>query len=245
MRGDASIARTMAVLMELTSLRQGRFLRRWQRFLAEVVLADGPTVLAHVPNSGRLTGVVGEGRRCWVAPATGGKLPYRLEILEADGVLVGINTQRAAKLAEEALLSGLLTLPGLSRPFALHREVSPVAGSRLDVLLTDASGRFWVEVKNVTLVVGGVGLFPDAVTARGRKHLEVLTELVRRGERGAVVYVVQRQDAQAVRAAEEIDPAYAQAARAAAESGVVFAALEVAVSPTALTPVRVLPVTGV
>ncbi len=229
--------------MELPSLREARFLRRWQRFLAEVQLNGGERVLAHVPNSGRLTGVVGEGRRCWVAPAPRGKLPYRLEIVEAHGVLVGVNTQRAAKLAEEALASGLLTLPGLARPFQLKREVSPVAGSRLDLVLEDFHAQvWWVEVKNVTLVVGGVALFPDAVTARGAKHVRLLATLAQGGAHAGVVYVVQRTDSHEVRAAAEIDPTYARAAWEAAQAGVTFAAVEVEVSPTGLFPVRPLPV---
>lgn len=223
-------------------LARGELVRRYQRFLAEVRLDTGERVVAHVPNSGRLTGVFVPGRRGWVSPTDGGKLRFRLEIVEAGGVLVGVNTWRAARLAEEALSSGVLSLPGLLAPFSLRREVSPVPGSRLDLLLEDRQGGFWVEVKNITLVANGEALFPDAVTARGAKHLRLLASLAAGGQRAAVVYVVQRQDSRKVRAAFEIDPRYAQAAWEAARAGVHFAAVEVGVSLEGLVPLRALPV---
>lgn len=223
-------------------LVEGTLLRRYQRFLADVQLEKGQTVVAHVPNSGRLTGVFLPGRRCWLLPTVSGKLAFRLELVEVGGAVVGVNTWRAMRLAEEALAAGVLALPGLQRPFSVRREVVPAPGSRLDLQLVDTQGAFWVEVKNITLVSGEEALFPDAVTARGAKHLRLLAALVRAGERAGVVYVVQRTDTRKVRAAGEIDPAYAQAAWEAAQAGVVFAAVEVAASPEGLVPTRPLSV---
>lgn len=223
-------------------LVRGRLLRRWQRFLAEVELEDGQRVVAHVPNSGRLTGVAVPGNPAWLLPVDGGRLPYRLEIVQADGVMVGVNTLRAAALAEEALRSGLLLLPGLMPDFLLRREVSPANGVRLDFRLSDQRGDYWVEVKNVTLVEAGLGLFPDAVTSRGAKHLQVLTGFAQQGVRSAVVYVVQRGDANLVTAAAAIDPIYAQGMVAAFHAGVHFVAVACEVSPEAVVASRLLPV---
>ncbi|BCW94409.1 MAG: sugar fermentation stimulation protein [Thermoanaerobaculum sp.] len=223
-------------------LVEGVLLRRYQRFLADVRLNDGQEVVVHVPNSGRLTGVFHPGRRCWLLPTVSGKLRFRLEIVEVGSTLVGVNTLRAMRLAEEALTSNLLLLPGLNRPFSVRREVVPAPGSRLDLQLVDRRGVFWVEVKNITMVEGGEALFPDAVTARGAKHLRLLAELAAGGERTAVVYVVQRTDSLRVRAAAEVDPHYARAAWEAAQAGVVFAAVEVAASLEELRPARPLPV---
>lgn len=221
------------------------FRARLNRFTAEVELAGGETALVHVPNSGRLTGCALPGARCWLA-RTGGPgrwLPYRLELLEAPGgVLVGVNTQRSNGLALEALDAGVITLPRLGRPYAAQRERSPGTGVRIDLLLTDDKGPYWVEVKNITLVDDGVGLFPDAITARGRRHLERLADIARAGGRAAVVYVVQRGDARAVRAAAEVDPAYAAAAEWAARCGVAFAAVAVEVHLDALVPRVSIPV---
>lgn len=223
-------------------LVEGILLRRYQRFLAEVQLKTGPIVVAHVPNSGRLTGVFLPGRRCWLLPTASGKLPFRLEVVEAGTTLVGVNTWRASRLAEEALAAGVCALSGLQQPFSVRREVVPAPGSRLDLQLVDTQGAFWVEVKNITMVNGDSALFPDAVTARGAKHLRLLAALAACGERTAVVYVVQRADSQKVRAAAEIDPMYARAAWEAAQAGVVFTAVEVEVTPEQLIPVRPLPV---
>jgi sugar fermentation stimulation protein A len=221
------------------------FRERLNRFTAAVELPGGVPTLAHVPNSGRLTGCAVPGARCWLAPAggRGRRLPYRLELMEAPGgALVGVNTQRSNGLALEALDSGLLGLPRLARPYVAQRERSPGPGLRIDLLLTDEEGPYWVEVKNITLVEEGVGLFPDAVTARGRRHLERLAEIAREGGRAAVVYVVQRDDARAVRAAAEVDPGYAAAAERAARSGVAFAAIAVQVRLDALVPRAAIPV---
>jgi len=220
----------------------GVLLRRWQRFLAEVRLESGEVVVAHVPNSGRLTGVAVPGHRCLLARICRGKLAYRVEVVEAGEVLVGINTLRANALAEEALEAGVLQLEGLAAGYRVLREKSPVPGSRFDLCLEDASGPYWLEVKNVTLVEGGVGLFPDAVTARGAKHLRLLAAQARAGVRAGVVYVVQRGDARAVRAAEAIDPQYARAAAEAAACGVRFFGVAVEVAPPRLVPHRPLPV---
>lgn len=220
----------------------GVLLRRWQRFLAEVRLESGEVVVAHVPNSGRLTGVAVPGNRCLLARICRGKLAYRVEVVEAGEVLVGINTLRANALAEEALEAGVLQLEGLAAGYRVSREKSPVPGSRFDLCLEDASGPYWLEVKNVTLVEGGVGLFPDAVTARGAKHLRLLAAQAQAGVRAGVVYVVQRGDARAVRAAEAIDPQYAQAAAEAAACGVRFFGVAVEVAPPRLVPHRPLQV---
>lgn len=223
---------------------EARFLQRVNRFVAEAVLVDGTHTLAHLPNSGRLSGCAIVGARCWLAPTEDGKrLPFRLELMEAPGgILVGVNTQRSNSLALQALCSGLVTLPGLESPFTVERERSPHPGLRIDLLLTDRSGSYWVEVKNITLVEDGVGLFPDAVTARGARHLAALAEVARAGVRAAVLYVVQRRDAVAVRAAAEVDPAYAAAASAAAAAGVAFAAVSVEVTLDSLVPHSQIPV---
>lgn len=206
-------------------------------------MADRGEVLVHVPNSGRLTGCARPGARCWLAAVRDRKLPYRLELLEADdGVLVGVNTQRSNALALEALERGVATLPGLCPPFVAERERAPLPGVRFDLCLRDGNGPYWVEVKNITFVVDGEALFPDAVTSRGARHVRLLAGLARTGARAAVLYVVQRGDARHVRAAAEVDPAYAEAAREAAEAGVAFVGLRVAVRLDALEPVGVLPV---
>lgn len=223
-------------------LLPARFLRRWRRFAADVALASGEVVRAHVPNSGRLSDTAYEGAPCWVMPVPGRTLPVRLELMATrDGALVGVNTQRSTPLALEALELGIVRLPGLRNGWRAARERSPVRGHRIDLLLDDGSP-YWVEVKNITLVRDGAALFPDAVTARGSRHVRLLAELARSGIRCAVLYVVQRDDASCVRVAREIDPEFARAAAEARTAGVAFVAAGVSVSLSELRPSRPLPV---
>lgn len=218
--------------------------RRYQRFLADVELPGGEVVIAHVPNSGSMAGCSSPGSPCWLSRATGARrrLAWTLEQVVEGGIPVGVNTSRANGLALEALRDGVLTLPGLETPWTARREVRTAGRSRLDLRLEDPVGWYWVEVKNVTWVQGGVALFPDARTARGARHLEELARLAQDGQRAALSYVVQRGDAVAVAAAGHVDSTYAAALRQAADAGVAVVAVEVAVTTEALAPGRPLPV---
>ena len=100
----------------------------------------------------------------------------------------------------------------------------------------------YVEVKNVTLARGGVALFPDAVTARGAKHLRELMAMAARGARAAMLFVVQREDCESFAPADDIDPVYGETLRRAAASGVELFAYGARVSPEELRIERRLPV---
>jgi sugar fermentation stimulation protein A len=223
---------------------QGTLLRRYQRFLADVRLADGRVVVAHVANSGAMTACSAPGSPCFVTPAAGArrKLAWTLEIVVDGGVPVGVNTARANALAEEALCLGLVRLPDSTGPWSLRREVRLAAGTRIDFLVEDGRGPTWLEVKSVSWAEDGVALFPDAVSTRAARHLAELAARVRAGERAALLYLVQRGDARAVRAAGAVDPAYVAALAAARRAGVAVRALQVAVAPGGLVPWRELPV---
>lgn len=228
----------------LEPLLWGTLQRRYKRFLADVTLRDGRLVTAHVPNSGAMRGCAVPGSPVLVAGVgdAGRRLAWRLEQVVSEGVPVGVNTQRANALAEEALCLGLVTVPGLGEIHHMVREVRLGESMRLDFLLTGSTGRSWLEVKNVSWVEGDVALFPDAVTARGTRHLEAMAGLVAAGEPAALMYVVQRGDARAVRAAVEVDRRYAAALSAARRVGVQVLAVQVAVAPHRLAPWRALPV---
>ncbi|MGC8839757.1 MAG: DNA/RNA nuclease SfsA, partial [Anaerolineae bacterium] len=102
--------------------------------------------------------------------------------------------------------------------------------------------RTWVEVKSVTLVQEGYGLFPDAVTARGARHLEDLAAALAQGDRAAVVFVVQRGDVQAFRPHREADPHFARRLAEVAQKGVQVLAYRCQVSPTEVLLTEPLPV---
>ncbi|MBJ94556.1 MAG: DNA/RNA nuclease SfsA [Rickettsiales bacterium] len=225
----------------------GVLVRREKRFIVHVLLDDGREVVAHTNNSGSMRGCQDPGSRVWLSPADrpNRKLKWTWELVEVgpQGVLVGINTALPNALVEEAVRDGTITeLAGYQE---LRREVRyGMEGSRIDLLLS-GSGRqpdAWVEVKNVTLAEGCRALFPDAVTARGRKHLRELSAQVKLGQRGVLVFVVQRSDVRSVAPADAIDPEYGQELRRARSAGVEVLAYQAKVSETAVKLVGALPV---
>ncbi len=236
-------------------LLRGRFLGREKRFLVHVRLDDGRTVVAHTNNTGRMTGTLAPDAPVWLSPADDPrrKLAWTLELVEttaatgegiAPGVLVGVNTALANVLAAEAIAAGLV--PGLERAGAPRPEVRyGTQGSRIDLLYEPAPGaRVWVEVKNVSLVRGGHARFPDAPTARGRKHLVELMQVVAAGERAALVFCVQRGDAQSVGPADDIDPAYGRLLRAAVAGGVEVCGVGMLLATDKILPARRLTTIG-
>jgi sugar fermentation stimulation protein A len=229
-----------------------RFLRREKRFLVHVRLEDGSITVAHTNNTGRMSGCLAPGARVWLSPADDPrrKLKWTLEIVEtvtdeasgrSGGVLVGVNTILANRLAAEALSGGII--PGLARYTQVRAEVPYGSrGSRADFLLTGGPDRpCWVEVKNVTLVRGDRALFPDAPSERGRKHLLELAEMVTRGDRAALVFCVQRYDARVVGPADDIDPRYGEILRQVAAAGVEVHGLRCQVDTQAIRVVDSLP----
>ena len=210
---------------------EGRLVRRYRRFLADVELPHGRIVTAHCPNSGSLRGCLGEGRRVWLEhrPSRRRRLAYTLAMIHDGRVWVGIDTHRTNRVAERALRAG--TVRELGPSATLRREIR-LGRHRIDFLGRFPDGPAWVEVKSVTLVLpDGRAAFPDAPTRRGVRHLGLLTRLARFGHRTAVLFVVQRPDGVAWRPAEEIDPAFASALREAAAAGVAVLAYRAWVAP--------------
>jgi sugar fermentation stimulation protein A len=204
----------------------GRLIRRYKRFLADVALDAGGEVTVHCPNPGRMLGLDAPGSRVWLSQGKSAlrKLPLTLELVEADGGLVGINTMHPNRLVEEAIRSG--RIEELAGYREIRREVGydiggQDRGSRIDLLLREP-GRpdCYVEVKNVHLKRAAVAEFPDCVTARGARHLAAMRRQVGAGARAVLLYVVQRTDCTAFAVAEDIDPVYAGAFRQALAGGV-------------------------
>jgi len=214
----------------------GRLQRRYKRFLSDVVLDDGAEVVAHCANPGSMLGLAQPGSRVWLSPAANParKLRYSWELVEADGALVGINTGRANALVGEALEAG--RVPELAGYDSRRREVRYGTNSRVDFLLERAGAPpCYLEVKSVTLRRGGtLAEFPDAVTARGTRHLAELGIVARQGSRAVLFFLVQRGDCKRVAAAADIDPAYAAALVEAQAAGVEILCYKCNLSPTAI-----------
>jgi sugar fermentation stimulation protein A len=225
MRRGAGQGSPTATLAFDEPLIRGTLVRRYQRFLAEVTLETGETVTAHCANSGSMLSVNAAGSEVWLSAARNPsrRLRYTWELIRVGDALVGINTARPNRLVAAAVASG--AIPELGGYAAMRREVKYGRNSRIDLLLEGPDRPpCFVEVKNVTLRrdsrPGGALEFPDAVTARGTKHLRELAEAVQGGARAIMVYLAQRDDGDHFVVAGDIDHAYADALRRAMATGV-------------------------
>lgn len=207
-------------------LVEGRLVKRYKRFLADVELASGELVTSHCANPGAMLGLKDPGMRVWLTPALNPnrKLKWDWQLCETHdfGVkaLVGINTSHPNKIAAEAIDSG--AIPELEGYSELRTEVTYGQNSRIDILLEDDSKpACYVEIKNVHLLrQKGLAEFPDSVTTRGAKHLGELADMVAQGNRAVMLYVIQRDDAEEFALAGDIDPAYVEAFKNARKAGV-------------------------
>ena len=215
-----------------TPLAEGSLLRREKRFLAHVRLEDGRHVVAHCPNTGSMRGCLGDAWPVRLSPSRSPrrKLSWTLEMVHNGSCWIAVNTQRANRLAAEGICNG--TVRELAHWPSLRREVVTGDGHRLDLRLENGSRHCWVEVKSVTMVDdAGRYAFPDAVTTRGRAHLRTLEQLRAAGDRAVMLFVILRSDGHRFAPAAAIDPAYAEALRAARDSGVEVLAYRAKVSP--------------
>jgi sugar fermentation stimulation protein A len=206
-------------------------LRRYKRFLADVELADGSVITAHVANPGAMLGLQAARSRVWLSksPSKTRKLPYSWELIEADfgngPELVGVNTMHPNAIVAEALAAN--AIPELAGYDIVRREVKygqALFGkaSRVDFLLEHASRPpCYLEVKNVHMMrLPGLAEFPDSVTARGARHLDELAAMVASGARAVMLFVVQIGSSTAFALARDIDPTYGRAFDKARTAGV-------------------------
>ena len=224
------------------ALETARLRRRYKRFLADVVTEQGEELCIHCPNTGSMLNCLQPDGRVWFSRSDDPKrkLPGTWELSETPhGRLACINTARANPLVEEALRGGVIAeLAGFD---GLRREVRyGLENSRIDFCLDFAGEATYVEVKSVTLGYAdeAVAAFPDARTERGTRHLRELAALARDGIRAVQLYCVNLSGIEAVRAAEDIDPAYAAALREAKRAGVQVLAYGAELSPEGVSLVR-------
>jgi sugar fermentation stimulation protein A len=214
-----------------SQLIPGTLVQRYKRFLADVRLASGEIVTAHCTNTGSMMGCKEPGSAVYLSRSDNSsrKLLFTWELINADGTWVGINTMYPNRLVAEAVRSGALS--ELHNYPTVRREVLTRPGTRLDLCLETSDCHCYVEVKNVTLKLGGAAAFPDAVSERGTRHLKELIRLKRKGHRAAVVFVIQREDCEIFRPADEIDPEYGRWLRRANRAGVDILPYRAKVSP--------------
>jgi len=210
----------------LAPLIPATLVKRYKRFLADVVLPSGETITVHCANPGSMIGLNVPGARVWLSKSSNPsrKLGHSWELIEVDlgsgPELVGINTTHPNALAGEAIAAGVI--PELAGYASIRREVKYGNGSRVDFLLEHpARPPCYVEIKNVHLMRrAGLAEFPDAVTKRGTKHLHELSAMVTAGARAVMLYLVQIGSARSFVLARDIDPAYGRAYDMARSAGV-------------------------
>lgn len=221
-----------------------RLVRRYKRFLFDALLNDGSEITGFCPNTGSMRGLTEPGSRIWLSHHDAASRKYRhtLELVEADGTVVGVNTALPNRLAEEAILDGIV--PELTGFSTLKREQRYGRNSRIDILLEDkCKGSVHVEVKNVHFIRDpGLAEFPDSVTARGAKHLDELGDLVETGKRAAMLFVIQRADCDRLKICADLDPAYGRAFARAIARGVEAYAVRCELDPGKIAPESLIPI---
>ncbi|MFT5114688.1 MAG: sugar fermentation stimulation protein A [Parasphingorhabdus sp.] len=201
--------------MKLENLSSGRILKRYKRFFADVELETGEIVIAHCPNTGSMKGCWEPGAPCQITfhdnPKR--KLKWTLERVDMGQGWVGVNTNAVNGIIAEGIenqrIAALNGYAKLSREPAFNIEGHPK--SRFDIKLEANGGEIaYVEIKNTTLYDGGLLKFPDAVTERGRKHLDLLKIAVEMGHDAYILFAANRPEATQFEPAKEIDPTYSE-----------------------------------
>jgi len=227
-----------------TPLVAATLVKRYKRFLADVILQDDSEITVHTPNTGAMTGCAIPGSTVYLRNTQNPKRKYLWSwemSTAANGALVGVHSALANSLIAEAITEELIS--DFHQFANCKAEVRYGENSRIDWLLSDpVLGNCYVEVKSVTMAQERVALFPDAVTARGAKHLQELMAVVAEGDRAAMVYCVQREDVDCFRPAVTVDPHYTELLRQAHAAGVEVYALAGSVTPTGVHMQRLLPI---
>lgn len=224
-----------------TPLTNGTLIKRYQRFLADVRLEDGEIITAHCPNTGTMLSCSAPGSRVCLSHSDNPKrkYPFTLEMIQVGKTWVGVNTARTNGLVVEAIEKGQIAEFG--EIYEVKREIKTSSHTRLDLRIMHGGSSTYIEVKNCSLAIDGCAMFPDAVTARGTKHLQELSRLSEEGLGAGIFFLVQRTDADRFAPATHIDPAYGQALDNAVVSGVRVFVYQARVSPAGIHIIRPLP----
>lgn len=221
-------------------LIHGRLIKRYKRFLADVKLDNGDVVTAHCTNSGSMKSCLEDDAEVYLSPVNDPKrkTKFTWEMIKINNSWVGINTGNPNKLAFEAVVNNEIEkLKGYTE---VKREVK-FDDSRFDVMAKNEKETCFIEVKNVTLKEGDYALFPDAVTTRGKKHLETLIKVKEEGMRAVMLYIIQRMDVKTFAPAFTIDPEYSKTLQKAVKNGVEVIPLQAKVTPEKIEIIKELP----
>lgn len=231
--------------MELFSLVKARLIKRYKRFLADVILESGEQVTVHCPNTGAMTGCAEPGSKVWLSTSDNPKRKYSntWELVQTpENYMACIHSAKANDLVKEAIEAGVIKeLQGYD---SIRTEVKyGKEKSRIDLLLERDAQQCYIEVKSVTLLLDdSLGVFPDAVSDRGRKHLRELIEMVQQGHRAVLFFCVQHTGIKRVAPADAIDQKYGDTFREAIAAGVEVLAYQADISPELICLHKPLPI---
>ena len=188
----------------------GVFLKRYKRFFVDVKV-ENKVITAHCPNSGSMMGLLKLGNKVWITKSDNPnrKLKYTLQIIEVQNSKVGVNTHFTNKIVDHALKNNILK--HFSNKVTIQREKVFNKNTRFDFFLQEKKEKIFLEVKNVTLKrKDDLAEFPDSVTLRGTKHIKELINAKKRGFKAVLMFVIQRDDCNKFKVAEDIDPEYSK-----------------------------------
>ena len=189
-------------------LLQGKLIKRYKRFFVDIKY-ENKTITAHCPNSGSMMGLLKPENTVWFTKVDDPKrkLKYTLQMLEVNKKKIGVNTHLTNKIVLEALKEK--KIKSLSSYNDIKNEVKFSDKTRFDFLLSKNKKKCFLEVKNVTLFRdNNIAEFPDAITSRGTKHLNELITAKKKGYESYILYVIQREDCDSFKIAEDIDKEY-------------------------------------
>ena len=202
------------------SLFKGKLIKRYKRFFIDIKL-NNSIITAHCPNTGSMKGLLDEGNNVWVSKNDDPKrkLKFTLEMIEANNMLIGVNTHRANKIVHHALKNKLINeFKSIDK---IQSEFKYSNDTRFDFLCDNKL----LEVKNVTLLRDSkIAEFPDAVTSRGTKHLKNLINSIKKGYKPFVLFLTQIQGINNFKIAKDIDEEYYKNYLIAKKAGVNFIA---------------------
>lgn len=222
--------------MKYGEIREAVFLERPNRFIAHALL-DGERVVCHVKNTGRCRELLLSGCTVYleVSQNPNRKTKYDLVAVRKGERLINMDSQAPNRVAAEYL-------PTLFPDAICIRPETVYGKSRFDFYVETPEKRIFVEVKGVTLEADGVVLFPDAPTERGVKHLYELAACVSEGYEGMILFVIQMSDVRFFAPNDRMHPAFGDALRHAARSGVAVLAVECGVTPDSMQVRKCVPV---
>jgi len=201
-------------------LLQGTLIKRYKRFFVDIKYKN-KTITAHCPNSGSMMGLLNKGNNVWFSESDNPKrkLKYTLQIVVVNNIPVGINTHLSNKIVLESLINK--KIKNLIRFTNIKSEAKFSDNTRFDFLISNNKEKCFLEVKNVTLLrQDNIAEFPDAITSRGTKHLKELIKAKRKGYESYMLYLIQRDDCNFFKIANDIDEEYKNTFDEALNNGV-------------------------